>query len=446
MARDVLAAACALGLAGCAARSAAPAVFDGSSESGVDPYWFHSPIRHVVIIVQENRTADFLFQNVPGADIAKSAIDQHGNVVAMAPLSLAAPYDLDHGHDAFVRDYDGGRMDGFAKNLNREQKRGGGPFRFALAEQVRPYHALATQYVFADRMFESDQAGSFPSHQYLVSGSSAALPSIPFDVSSDPFNRVTREKGDAGCDAPPYTAVDTINPHTGAPGPTPFPCFDRPVLTDFLDRRGVPWRYYQDHLGPGLWHAFDAIAHVRYGRDYANVVTPPETILADAHHGRLPGVSWVMPADGKHSDHAGNESAEGPSWVAAVVNAIGESEEWDSTAIFITWDDWGGWYDHVSPPQYSNYFELGFRVPLVVVSPYAKKGYVSHRQHEFGSILAFCERIFHIPKGSLRSTDVRADDLMDAFDFSQPPRAFVHIQAHRFIPAHDARGIPEEDP
>lgn len=437
--------ACAATCASCTVQSPAPPVAVDASDRA-NPNRFPTPIRHVVIIVQENRTPDFLFQGIPGADIAKTAIDAHGKIVRLQPVSLAAPYDLDHGHEAFVRDYDGGKMDGFAKNLNQTQKRGGGPFRYALGEQVRPYHALAAQYVFADRMFQSDQAGSFPSHQYLVSGSSAALPLTPFDVSSDPFNTVTGEKGDAGCDAHRFTAVDTIDPHNGAPGPTPFPCFDRPVLSDLLDERGVSWRYYQNHLGPGLWHAFDAVAHVRYGRDYANVVTPPETILSDAKHGRLAGVSWVMPADDKHSDHAGSESAAGPTWVAAVVNAIGQSDEWNSTAIFITWDDWGGWYDHVRPRQFSNYFELGFRVPLVVVSPYAKKAYVSHVRHEFGSLLAFCERVFGIPKGSLHSTDVRADALMDAFDFSQPPRTFVRIAAHRFVPARDDATAAAEDP
>jgi phospholipase C len=446
MVRGFLALVCALACTACAAQFQAANIPGDRTSGATDPDAFHSPIRHVVIVVQENRTPDFLFQNIPGADIAKTAIDAHGHVVALQPMSLAAPYDLDHGHGAFLRDYDEGKMDGFGEDLNRVQQHGGGPFRYASPDQVRPYHTLARQYVFADRMFQSDQAGSFPSHQYLVSGSSEALPRVSFNASSDPYSTVTSEKGGAGCDARPNTVVDTIDPRDGSPGPTPFPCFDRPVLTDFLDGRGVSWRYYQDHLGPGLWHAFDAISHVRYGPDYANVITPPETILTDARHGALPGVAWVMPADDKHSDHAGSESAEGPSWVAAVVNAIGQSPEWNSTAILITWDDWGGWYDHVSPHQYPNYFELGFRVPLVIVSPYAKQGYVSHVHHEFGSILAFCERVFHIPKGALRSTDVRADDLMDAFDFKQPPRPFVKIQSHRFIPARGGASQDAEDP
>jgi phospholipase C len=406
-----------------------------------------SRIEHVVILVQENRTSDYLFQGVPGADISKTGLNAKGQKIPLQPISLAAPYDLDHGHGAFVRDFDGGKMDGFGKNLNKIQAPYG-PFRYAPTSEVKPYHEMATRYVFADRMFQSDQAGSFPSHQFLVSGDSSALPTTSFNVSSDPFDSRTLEKADAGCDAPDYTVVDTINRENGSPGPTPFPCFERPVLSDLLDQRGVTWRYYQRNLGPGLWHALDAVAHVRYGPDYVNVVTPPETILSDISAGSLPGVSWVMPADAKHSDHAGTKSAEGPSWVAAVVNALGKSKYWNKVAIFITWDDWGGWYDHVAPPQVGKgYFELGFRVPLVVISPYAKHAYVSHVQHEFGSILAFAEVTFGIPKGSLNSTDKRADNLMDAFDFNQKPRPFVTIKAPPFHPATGTlEELSEEDP
>jgi phospholipase C len=138
--------------------------------------------------------------------------------------------------------------------------------------------------------------------------------------------------------------------------------------------------------------------------------------------------------------------------VAAVVNAIGKSKYWASTAIFITWDDWGGWYDHVAPPIESPY-SLGFRVPLVIVSPYAKRGYVSKQQHDFGSILVFVEKTFGIPKGALHSSDRRSDDLMDAFDFTQKPRKFEPIKAPRFEPGRDAgadRGadtdVQDEDP
>jgi phospholipase C len=206
----------------------------------------------------------------------------------------------------------------------------------------------------------------------------------------------------------------------------------------------VSWRYYQNGGGAGLWHPFDAIKHVRYGKDYANVITRSQQILQDVHAGRLAGLTWVAPADA-WSDHASKHgTAKGPAWVAAIVNAIGESSYWNSTAIFVVWDDWGGWYDHVPPPLYNSY-ELGFRVPLIIISPYARRGYVSKVQHEFGSLLAFSEETFGIPKGSLQDTDVRADDLKDPFDFSQRPRSFVPIKAPPFKPG-SSQGPDDEDP
>ncbi len=132
---------------------------------------------------------------------------------------------------------------------------------------------------------------------------------------------------------------------------------------------------------------------------------------------------WVTPT-ALDSDHALSNNGSGPSWVAAIVNAVGESQYWKNTAIFVTWDDWGGWYDHVKPQIYNSY-ELGFRVPLIVISPYAKNHYVSHAQHEFGSIFNFTEKIFGLP--SMHTTDARADDLFDCFDFNKSPTKFKPI-------------------
>ncbi len=399
-----------------------------------------TPIQHIVIIFQENRTPDDIFQGVPGADIANTAVDWHGDTVHLHSASLGAPYDLGHSHGNFVRDYNNGRMDGFDRDFPSQNHLL--PFVYAPRSEVQPYYDMATQYVFADHMFQSNQGPSFPAHLYIVSGTATERSISSYRVSSNGHNSRTLGRATPGCDAPASAVVRTINVGDGSPGPSPFPCFDRPVLPDFLDAKGVSWRYYQHFSGVGLWHAFDAIRHIRYGPDYANVVNPPETILTDIAKGHLAGVSWVMP-DGAHSDHPsarGNKG--GPSWVAAVVNAVGKSKYWQTTAIFVTWDDWGGFYDHV-PPPIINHYELGFRVPLVVISPYAKRGYVSKGTHEFGSILAFSEEAFGIPKGALNSTDRRADDLTDAFDFTQKPRAFVPIKAPRF---HPADGPDTEDP
>lgn len=144
-------------------------------------------------------------------------------------------------------------------------------------------------------------------------------------------------------------------------------------------------------------------------------------------------MSWVVPT-GQASDHGGINDGSGPSWVASVVNAIGNSPYWANTAIFITWDDWGGWYDHVPPPQvkvncssFGCGYIYGFRVPLIVVSPYARPGYISKNQHDFGSILKYIEGTFSLP--SLGTADALADDLSDCFNYNQTPIPFQVIQA-----------------
>ncbi len=143
------------------------------------------------------------------------------------------------------------------------------------------------------------------------------------------------------------------------------------------------------------WNGYQAINHIYNGPQWSNVVTPPSQFLTDVQNGTLATVTWVEPTY-PDSDHSGNGSTTGPAWVASVVNAVGESKFWDSTAIFVMWDEWGGWYDPVAPP-YEDYDGLGFRVPLLVISPYAKQGYVSHTQFEHGSILRFVEDTFGLP-------------------------------------------------
>ena len=154
------------------------------------------------------------------------------------------------------------------------------------------------------------------------------------------------------------------------------------------------------------------------------MISPSPQILTDIEAGKLAQVTWVVPA-GSYSDHAGpGLTAQGPDWVAAITNAIGASQYWNSTAIFITWDDWGGWYDHVNPPVVDA-MGLGFRVPLIVVSPYARHGYISHTTHEFSGFLKYTEEVFGLP--NLGQRDVAADDFADCFDYTQTPQPYVPV-------------------
>ena len=410
----------ALVLAGCA-RAIAPALPPVIPTVAVA---HQSKVGHVVIIVQENRTPDNLFHNLPGADTVAP--------VALSPVSLTAPYDLGHSHQSFLSDESAGGY--------QSQSLG-----YVPQSQVQPYFDMAERYTFADRMFQTNEGPSFPAHQYIVSGTSTTAPGSALRIAENPRgNGVTGPIHAGGCDSPTSVGVRLID-ETGNEGPPIWPCFDRPTLTDLIDARGLTWRYYQAFSGSGLWNALDAIEHIRYSAEYkTNVVYPSSRVLTDIQNGRLANVTWVTPTSAA-SDHAHTTDGTGPAWVASIVNAIGTSGYWNNTVIFVTWDDWGGWYDHVKPHRYNSY-ELGFRVPLLVISPYAKRGYVSHRQHEFGSLLKFTEATFQL--GSLGTTDVRADDLSDCFDFEQTPSKFRRIQAPesaQYFLTHNDVGAPDDD-
>jgi phospholipase C len=272
-------------------------------------------------------------------------------------------------------------------------------------------------------MFTSETSGSFNGHQDLIRGDtklSAQEALIDFP-----------SHGPWGCDAPYGTTTPLLLKNGQINEDGPAPCLTYDTLRDLLDAKQVSWKYYTPPLigtlAGSYWDAYDAISAVRYGNEWTTNISSPQTnVLKDIKHGGLAGVSWVIP-DGTDSDHSGFGSTDkGPSWVASVVNAIGASKYWNSTAIIVVWDDWGGWYDHVAPPQL-DFAGLGFRVPMILVSPYAKQGYVSHTQYEFGSIVKFVEQVWNL--GSLGTTDQRAATIDDMFDFSQAPRQFQKIQA-----------------
>jgi phospholipase C len=386
-------------------------------------------IQHVVIIVQENRSVDNLFQGYPGADTQPYGYSSTGQKVTLQPVGLEAPWDIDHSSQGFFAACDGQgslpgtqcSMDGFDKEAFVCGKGGGPPhcpkpdsqYGYVPASETKPYFAIAKQYVLGDKMFASNfDASSFISHQYIIAGQASSTIDYPATV--------------WGCDGGTKDTIATVTQQRTY-GNGIQACFDNQTLGDELDTAGLSWKYYTASLdGDGnLWNAYQAIKHIRYGHDWsADVVNPQTRFFKDVTNGKLPAVSWVTPTCA-NSDHANCDSNHGPHWVATLINAIGTSQYWNSTAIFVFWDDYGGWYDHVAPP-FADYDGLGIRVPLLVVSPYAKKGYVSHVQYEHGSILKFVEDQFGL--GRLAVSDTRATSPeKDCFDFSQPPRAFVPI-------------------
>ena len=424
------------GLGGCGGGSDSTSVTPAPTPTPTPPPPSSRTIQHVVVIFQENRTPDNLFHGLPNADIADSGVNSAGETIPLTPVALANDYDLNHAHSGFLAMYDGGKMDGADKVHFFCEKNATdcpGPnlqFKYVNPSEVAPYFQLAETYTFADRMFQTNQGPSFPAHQFIIAGTSAPTATSDLFAAENPL-----PLHPTGCTAPAGETVQLIDP-AGDESATQYPCFEHPVLSDLLDAKGISWRYYTPSPG-SIWTGPNAIQHLRMGPAWANnVILNEKQVLLDIAGGQLPQVSWVIPS-GQASDHPGVNEGLGPSWVASIVNAIGSSPYWSKTAIFITWDDWGGWYDHVAPTIYDSY-EYGFRVPLIVVSPYARPAYVSHVTHDFGSILKFIEEDFGL--ASLGYADARADDLSDCFDFNQTPRSFQAIAAR-----YDAKHFLDDD-
>jgi phospholipase C len=411
-----------------------------------------SPIQHIVLVIQENRTFNNFFATFPGATgtiVGKESVKGMTQSIDLTETPLVNKKDLSHAYTGFLRAYHGGKMDGFnliASNGTGKPEKAG-PYQYVNPADIAPYWSLAETYALANAMFATQGSSSFPAHQDLIRGGTAINSTESLIENLPSTNQAW------GCNSPPQsktTIITTMLQLKGRGGP--FPCSDDfpskgvkyVTLRDLFDNASpaISWRYYTPALGDGggIWSAFDVIYPVRYGPEWTtNVISPQTTILTDISSGKLAQMSWVVP-DGTDSDHPGNPVDNGPSWVASVVNAIGESQYWNSTAIVVVWDDWGGFYDPVAPPlPRDNQGGPGFRVPMLVISPYSKVGqgsqggYISNEVYSFGSIIRFVEDTFNL--GRLGTTDETNNSLGpengshggDMFDFKQSPRAFQPI-------------------
>lgn len=394
-------------------------------------------IKHVVIIVQENRSFENIFAGWPGADAPMYGYLHTGKRIPLHQMTYnddcftvdgQPQCDLGHLWKEAITGWNHGKMNGFdlegTGTLGFGPPAGSVPYAYLDHPEIAPYRAMAANYVLVDHMFPTEFGTSFTAHQDLIAGTTQIDPThslVDVPLPGPPW----------GCEAPYITTTVLVNKQRVLTDNGPFPCFTQyATIADTLDAKRVSWKYYAPPVGPGsgvfagqVWSAFSAIKKVYYGPDWKNVVSPETKVLTDPAKGNLPAVSWVIP-DLDWSDHPVVTSNLGPQWVGDVVNAIGKSKYWKSTAIIVLWDDWGGYYDN-APPKQLDYVGLGIRVPCIIISPYAKRGYVSHTRYEFGSILKFLERTFGL--ASLHTTDVRAPSLEDSFDFTQAPRKFKRI-------------------
>ena len=379
-------------------------------------------IKHVVWIVQENRSFNDMFQGYPHATTSPTGVTSTGKTVKLEPISLKESYDIDHGATGMFAACAGtGKLPGTDctnTGFDLEQESAGPPlgqFGYVPHKESKPYWDMAHEFVLADHMFASQLDESFVAHQYIIAAQAKSSVDVPY--------------GDWGCEGGPRDMVSTITKKRTF-GNTQRACFNYTTLGDELDDKKLPWRFYTspytEPLG-GYWSGYQAIKHIIDGPDWnKDIITPQKQFLTDVKNGKLTNFTWITPLC-DDSDHLACGGGDGPSWVASLVNAVGESKFWDSTVVFVQWDDWGGMYDPV-PPPFKDYDSLGFRVGLIVISPYAKKDYVSHVQYETASVLRYAEDLYGLPQ--MAAADKRATSpAADTLDFSQKPRKFVPIKA-----------------
>jgi phospholipase C len=422
---------------------------------------------HVVVIFQENRTPDNLFQGLCTAPFGsasrcstsptsaqyniqtKNWLDKTSSTGVTQPttVQLANEYDLSHAHSAFVTQCDKNavtnacNMDGSAGVSCSGTCPPKPQYRYVDNSKgvVTPYLEMATQYGWANYMFQTNQGPSYPAHQFIFGATSAP------SAADDAAGIFASENTPGGCTAPAGATVQLIGP-TGE-NQKIYPCFEHSTVADLL-AGPFTWRYYAPSAG-SIWTAPNSISHICQstgpggecvGLDWTtNVDLTPADVLTDIAACRLRSVSWVIPT-GANSDHANVNDGGGPSWVSSIVNAIGASSAcdngagyWRNTAIVIAWDDWGGWYDHEAPTilaQPEGDYQYGFRVPLIFISAYTPPHYINNNRHDFGSVIRFIEHNFGIQEGALNFADARAsNDLTGFYNLSSAPRSFVKISA-----------------
>jgi phospholipase C len=376
------------------------------------------PLEQVVFIVKENRTFDNMFGRFPGADGRTWGRKSNGVRVPLERAKDIYPHGIGHSFTAGIRAVNGGRMNGF-------DRIGGGKKGLSYTQyrqwQIPAYWRYAKSFGLGDRMFSSMYGPSVPEHMFVVAATSGRIVSNEITYAGPKNGRYCEDPSERfyrlGRNSNLMRWERNVRIHRILKMfQIVRACTDVNTILPELERKGVSWRYYahedQTQLAPL------AIKEIRRTARWENVV-PPKQFREDALAGTLPGVSYVLPPF-QYNEHLqdGRSMCAGENWTIRQVNAVMRGPDWDSTAVFITWDDFGGLYDHVAPPQVDA-FGLGPRVPLLVISPWAKAGHIGHTTYEFSSFLAFLERLHGI--APLTRRDRAANDMFDMFDFTQAP-------------------------
>ena len=453
-------------------------------------------IRHVIVIMQENRSFDSYFGTFAGADGIPM---RNGKPTVCVPdpqtHACVAPYvdhaDVNgggpHNYANATADINGGKMDGFIAQAEAGGKGCKNPLDPACTNSAKPdvmgyhtesdipnYWTYAKDFVLEDHMFEPNASWSLPAHLFLVSEWAASC-----TAEDNPSSCVSGTKAH-----PPPKPEATPAVYGGQVGPKVLkdrksnpshqPIYAWTDLTYLLHKDHVSWRYYvvsgtepdcenpaaetcapiaQNSNTPGIWNPLPWFDTVKADRQLGDIQDLTK-FYAAAKDGTLPAVSWVVPS-GAVSEHPPSPVSFGQSYVTSLINAVMRSPDWDSTAIFLAWDDWGGFYDHVVPPSVDP-LGYGLRVPAIVISPYAKRGYVDHQTLSFDAYDKFIEDDFlggqridprsdgrPDPRPDVREDEKILGNLTDDFDFNQPPRPPLILPVH---PKTTLTGTPTSAP
>jgi phospholipase C len=376
----------------------------------------NAQIQHIIVIVKENHSFDNFFGQFPGANGATSGQTSTGQTVPLVQAS-DTPYNCGHSWAVAHKDVNGGMMNGFDLTCVNQ-----GAYVQYSPSQIPAYWQLAHTYALAEDMFATLEGPSFPNHSYMFAGNSN-------NAVDNPTNITSQQLYGWGCDAAAVgTVVHSINPSTNTDYYQPT-CFTMTTMAEILDRARVNWRVYSPQPGTSgyVWNFVSYFSQLWHGQDRQDSV-PNTQFLSDIANCQLPQVSWIIPPLGV-SEHPPESVANGMNWTVQQINAVMNSTcgYWQHSVIVLTWDDWGGFYDHVPPPV-ETFFGFGIRVPLLMISPYSKAGYISHTLYSFDSINAFIEHTFH--SGCLVADCFSTtNDLTDMLNLGQTPLSTIQLEA-----------------
>lgn len=370
-------------------------------------------IKHVVFVLLENHSFDNVFGRFPGVDGATTAKTATEGAIPLMPVPPYTWHDINHDRGDTLTAMHQGKMDGFqwiaGADLNGEKQ----AFEQYTQADIPNFWSYAQHFTLADHAFAPVASGTFPNHLYSVAAQSGGVITNPQNWHHG-----------WGCDSGSTAFTLRLTPQNKIVGAGT--CFNFTTLADKMEQANVPWAYYAAQfpdLGY-LWSTLDSFPSIRMTKLWTSRVKNESSFQADARAGTLPAFSWVTPTF-KKSSHPPFPMCAAENWFVSKMNAVMQGPDWDSTAVVLVWDDFGGYYDHVLPPTVDRY-GLGLRVPMMIISPYAKQGYVSHTTYSFESVLKTFEEIANIPP--LTERDRSAHDLLDSFDFAQQPAAPLILQ------------------